>query len=221
MLLAILLPVIIGMIGMAVDMGNVYVTHTRLQAATDAAALAGSLELPSDPDLNKGLVVAAATNMLTENLPGAVIESVSPGAETRSVEVAAKAQAQLMLMGVLGLADPWVRASAAAGFNNLEVVFVLDNTGSMKGGPIAAVRAATEDLVELILPAGKTVASKIGLVGFRGRITSYNVCYTKLLRPSRTRNWLLMFSLRKTVPSVWGMVRPLRKVDASNWPLKA
>ena len=49
----------------------------------------------------------------------------------------------------------------------------------------AAVRAATEDLVELILPAGVDgldAGCRNADGSLNHRITSYNVCYTKLLR---------------------------------------
>jgi Flp pilus assembly protein TadG len=170
LLFALLLPVLVGMVGMGVDLGNLYLSHTRLQAAVDAAALAGSLELPADPKLDKGLVAASVASMLATNYPEAEVESLSPGTEVRSVEVTAKVEVPMMLMGVLGVSDKTVRASAAAGFNHLEVVLVLDNTGSMKGTPINMVKAAASNLVDLILPAGGAPDSKMGLVAFRGKV---------------------------------------------------
>ena len=62
MMIAMLLPVLLAVAGLAIDMGNMYVTHTRLQAAVDAGALAGSLELPYDPDLDKGIVRGAVVS---------------------------------------------------------------------------------------------------------------------------------------------------------------
>lgn len=164
------LPVILAVAGLALDMGNMYMTHTRLQAAVDAGALAGSLQLPYDPDLDKGIVSQAVTDMVAKNMPEAVVESVAPGTDVRSVVVTAKAEAQLLIMKFLGIADQWVMASAAAGFNKLEVVFVVDNSGSMKGTPISMVKEASIELTELLMPDGTTPDTKVGVVPFRGKV---------------------------------------------------
>ena len=47
--------------GVAVDLGRVSVEQNRLQNAVDSAALAGSLQLPDDPDVSTGKVATAAT----------------------------------------------------------------------------------------------------------------------------------------------------------------
>jgi uncharacterized protein YegL len=168
--IALLLPVLLAVAGLAVDMGNMYVTHTRLQAAVDAGALAGSLELPYDPDLSKGIVQQAVADMIHTNMPDAVVESVTPGTEVRSVVVAAKAKVNLLVMRFLNLADQWVEARAAAGFNKLEVVFVIDNSGSMKGTPIDLVKEASIGLTDLLIPDGQQPDTKVGLVAFRGKV---------------------------------------------------
>ena len=165
-----LLPVVIGMVGVAIDIGNMYVVHTRLQSAVDASALAGSLELPYDPDLDKGVVQAAAVSMLHSNMSKAQMVSVTPGTEVRSVVVEAKAEVQLLLMHLLDHQNKYVTATAAAGFNKLEVVFVVDNSGSMKGTPINMVKEASIGLTNLLIPDGATPDTKVGLVPFRGKV---------------------------------------------------
>jgi len=162
--------VLLGVAGLAIDMGNMYMTHTRLQAAVDAGALAGSLELPYDPDLSKGIVTQAVTDMVATNMPSAEVETVTPGTEVRSVIVAGKAKVNLLIMRFLGIADQWVHASAAAGFNKLEVVFVVDNSGSMKGTPISMVKEASIGLTDLLIPDGAHPDTKVGLVAFRGKV---------------------------------------------------
>jgi hypothetical protein len=156
--------------GIAVDMGNMYMTHTKLQAAVDAGALAGSLELPYDPDLTKGVVNKAVTDMVADNMKAAEVTNISAGTEIRSVKVTARAEVKMLLMEVLGMADKYVEASAMAGFNKLEVVFVIDNSGSMKGTPIDLVKRASAELTDLLIPDGTTPDTKVGLVPFRGKI---------------------------------------------------
>lgn len=167
---ALLIPVLVAVAGLVLDLGNLYLTHTRLQAAVDAGALAGSLELPYDPDLSKGVVARAAEDMVQANFPGAMLDGISPGSEVRSVEVRASADVKLLLLGFLGLADRTVTAEAAAGFNNLEVVFAIDNSGSMRGTPIDLVKQASCELIDLLIPTNAHPATKVGLVPFRGKV---------------------------------------------------
>jgi len=169
-LMAVLLPVILGIMGLGLDSGMLYLSHSRLQAAVDAAALAGSLQLPYDPAMDKGLVRAAVDEYMHANFPQAMVQSVLPGAEERSVTVNAEATVGTIFMGALGIGSSTVRAQASAGYNNLEVVFVIDNSGSMKGSPINETNAAATRLVDLIMPEGMATSVKIGLVPFRGKV---------------------------------------------------
>jgi hypothetical protein len=174
-------------VGLAVDLGNLYMAKTKLQAAVDSAALAGSLELPYDPDVSNGRVVAAVNAMLEKNYPDAEVESITSGSDIRSVNVLAKANVSTLLMGVAGITDKWISAKASAGFNKLEVVFVVDNSGSMKGTPINMVRAAALNLVDLILPDGADPGSKVGLVPFKGTVRLQDDVQDGL--PAGCRNW--------------------------------
>ena len=169
-MIALLLPVLIGMAGLAIDLGNMYMTQTKLQAAVDAGALAGSLELPYDPDLSKGIVEQAVNDMVATNMESAEVTAVEAGTQLRSVEVTAEAPVGMLLMGILGLSDQVVKAHAAAGFNKLEVVFVIDNSGSMKGTPINLVKEASVALTDLLIPDGTDPDTKVGLVAFKGKV---------------------------------------------------
>lgn len=170
MLMAVLLPLVLGLAGLGIDSGMLYLAHNRLQGAVDAAALAGSLQLPYDPQLDKGLVKGAVNQYMAANYPAAVLKGVSPGTEERSVTVKAEATVATIFMGALGIGSSTVRAQATAGYNNLEVVFVIDNTGSMKGAAIQQANAAATQLAELIMPDGMETSVKVGLVPFRGKV---------------------------------------------------
>jgi Mg-chelatase subunit ChlD len=169
-LVAVVLPVLLGMIGLAVDLGNVYLSHSRIQAAVDAAALAGSLELPYDPEITNGRVATASAGMLAKNYPEAHVAALTAGTEVRSVCVTGEADVDMLFMGAVGLLSSTVQAKACAGFNDLEIVFVIDNSGSMKGTPITNTNAAASELVNLLIPDGASPAIKFGLVPFRGKV---------------------------------------------------
>jgi Flp pilus assembly protein TadG len=158
--------------GVAVDLGRVTVEQNRLQNAVDSAALAGSLQLPDDPDVSTGKVKTAATNNLLANDGSATGIVVESGGATRSVCVTAEAKVEMTLSKVIGVGDQTVTAEACAGYNDIELVLVLDTTGSMKGTPIANVKEAATNLVNLIMPSSSTAStrSKIGLVPFQGKV---------------------------------------------------
>ncbi|KHK02254.1 Von Willebrand factor type A domain protein, associated with Flp pilus assembly [Desulfovibrio sp. TomC] len=158
--------------GVAVDYGRLYVEHNRLQNAVDSAALAGSLQLPDDPDVNNGKAEAAAKTNLLANDADAGNILVESGGATRSVCVTAEANVEMTVSKVIGMTDKTVSAEACAGYNDIELVMVLDSTGSMKGTPITNVKEAATNLVNLIMPASSDTAtrSKIGLVPFQGKV---------------------------------------------------
>jgi Mg-chelatase subunit ChlD len=161
---------VIAVAGLGLDAGLLYLSHSRLQSAVDSAALAGSLELPYDPDISNGRVVNAVDEFLDRNYPEAQATQVTPGGEARSVEVTAQVDVPLNFLGLVGVEQKTVRAKALAGYNNLEIVMVIDNSGSMKGTPINETNQAAESLVDLVMPDGMAPAVKVGLVPFRGKI---------------------------------------------------
>ncbi len=71
--IAFMLPVILGVVGMSVDMGTWYANKRVAQAAADAGALAGALEVmrinqdPSEPDITEAEIHAAAAASAEQN----------------------------------------------------------------------------------------------------------------------------------------------------------
>ena len=61
-IIALLLPVLLGCVGMALDIGNLVFTKTRLRNAIDAAVCAGAMQLP-----NQSQAMATATSFLASN----------------------------------------------------------------------------------------------------------------------------------------------------------
>ncbi|WP_428566477.1 MAG: pilus assembly protein TadG-related protein [Solidesulfovibrio sp. DCME] len=172
MLLAAALVGVMAAAGVAVDYSRVYVARNKLQNAVDAAALAGSLKLADDPDVENGTVETAVKDNLALNDAAAKNIEVASGGATRSVCVDAEADVEMTLSKVIGTDTVTVSAEACAGYNDIELVMVLDATGSMKGTPITNVKSAATDLVNLIMPSDNAAntRSKIGLVPFQGKV---------------------------------------------------
>ena len=77
--LACMLPVMLGLTGLAVDVGNIYIHASRLQNAADAAALAGAQEYAKNKETisSHGSADLAAKKYADSNTSEAVLESAS------------------------------------------------------------------------------------------------------------------------------------------------
>src|SRR4051812_45457719 len=137
--------VMIGIAGFAVDVGYAYWSQRSLQSSVDAAALAGAQALPS-PDAAE----AAAKHFsgsdggvnAQDNLPGVTTEvttrclaSAPNCAPANAIHVTEKATVSTIFARALGVDSFDVQASATAcspcGWKPLDIVLVLDRTGSM------------------------------------------------------------------------------------------
>jgi Putative Flp pilus-assembly TadE/G-like len=110
-LIVLLLTALLGMVGLAVDVGVWYVTRQKAQAAADFAALAAASDLPRSPGSASPDAVAQAGR----NLTGAVVTTTTPydGSASR-VLVRVQTTAPSGFLQVLGFGPIQVSASAVA-----------------------------------------------------------------------------------------------------------
>ncbi len=159
MIAAALIPMI-GAIGGAVDLANVYMVRSQLRDAVDSAALTGGrLYYASDRDVQ-------VNNFLVSNLPALLVGntlkniSITPaaaGAGT-ALTVTAEVEVKTFLIRILGINTMLTKASATVErrSNALELVLALDNTLSMNrddGGPtkrIDALKTATKNFLGVV-----------------------------------------------------------------------
>jgi hypothetical protein len=144
-LVAVLMPVILGMVGVVLDLGHAYNVQRKLQATADAAALAGAANLP-----NVAGAVSTASSYGAkpgeQNALGggdAVTESITtkclatfPGCTTaNAVSVSETATVNTLFTRVLGVNSFTIHAKSTAcspcGAKPLDIMIVLDRTGSM------------------------------------------------------------------------------------------
>jgi Flp pilus assembly protein TadG len=144
-LIALFMVIMLGILGMVVDLGNAYRVHQQLQATADAAAAAGADQLPN----TTGAVSAAASysaaaggkNHITG--AGTITESATTDCSTSSqfcnpantVHVSETAQVPTVFLRLFGIntINETVKAQACSpcGGAPLDVMIVLDRTGSM------------------------------------------------------------------------------------------
>jgi hypothetical protein len=173
-IMAILLVVFIGLIGMAIDIGRMYVARTELSRAVDAAALAGVVELP-----NMTNAQTKATAYLHDNQSDVTASFPAPAADYQFI-VKGTRHVDMLFMGIFGFGELTSDGQATAGFGVVpaDIVMAIDATGSMgaspcnedqdnAGCPIYEARTAASDFADSLLGSGSTT-TLVGLNPYRG-----------------------------------------------------
>lgn len=168
-----LIPVIFG-VGMSVDYGRALAARQRLGAAIDAAALAAA----AWPDLTEAQIEAKALEYVSAHFPpgseGAPDQiNVSTSEETLSIS--ADGHVETTFMRIAGINQIAVGAFAEVSLKQkkIELVMVLDNTGSMSwSNKIGALKNASKKLVDILKSDEKPneESVKIGLVPFAAAV---------------------------------------------------
>ncbi len=161
--------VLFGAAGMAIDMSRAQVAQARLSNALDAAGLAaGSVA-------NSGDINATANKYFIANFPaghmGAVLNPlvITPNADNSVLTLDINGHVNTTFMRLFGIETMNIQAHSEITRANqgMELVMVLDNTGSMAGADLVALKDAANTLVN-ILYGDETEAENlwIGLVPF-------------------------------------------------------
>jgi Flp pilus assembly protein TadG len=173
--------------GMGVDMVRANHVQTVLQGAADAAALAGAVSGETGEAALQDIVVKyAESNGVSNALES--IASITPKLDkknrTFSVTIKGKMDTSLMRLANISNMDVGAYAEVAMGGNALELVLVLDTTGSMgASGRMAALKDAAEDMVKDLMKLEKQgVDIKIGIVPFGD--------YVKVGMANRNKSWM-------------------------------
>lgn len=167
-----LLP-LLAITGGLIDYGRVLRAKSQLSATIDAAVLAAQLQYSSDDTIDYEQVINdyVAKNM-TEAGKTAMVKDVTVGdiAISEDGELSARVRASvdthfLRLVGIDEMSLS-VEAAARVGGSAVEVALVLDNTGSMQGEKIKALKNAATDLVNAIMLKPDDEKIKFALLPF-------------------------------------------------------
>jgi len=177
----------IATVGLAVDVGTIYLIKARLSAAVDAAALAAgrSVNLANTVQQAQTQAVAAAQQFFNANFPPGYLNSIGTPTVTPTftqltdgngnptgvlnISVTASAQAPTYFMNILGISSITVSDKGTASRRGLVMVLVLDQSSSMNtaADPITGLTAcqamvqAAQNFITLFSPY-----DYIGLVKF-------------------------------------------------------
>ena len=153
MTFAVVLPMLLGSIGLAVDFASLSRAHSKMQNALDAAVLAASRI--NDKNLSRQQVFQDffAANIAGERaLVNVVAEiEIEAGINYISTKGTASGDIRLMFPFLFG-ASSQIAASSSAyeSRDNLEVVLALDNTGSMGEARMKELRKAATSLIDIL-----------------------------------------------------------------------
>jgi Mg-chelatase subunit ChlD len=162
--------VMFGIVGLAVDVGRLYVTRVELGRSVDSAALSGILEFNGTA---AGLTAAQtkAEWYFDQNEPGSNVTRVAwANPDANEMTVDATKTINMIFLSVLGIQTASVSAHAKAGFGTqyLDAVMVLDATPSMAGNPITQAKAAAISFKNILLGSNPLGNVKVGATAFRG-----------------------------------------------------
>ncbi len=168
-ILAISMIPIVAAVGASVDISRAYVVENRLKAALDASALA----IGGSTGLSAAQMQAMAQSYFNANYPASKIGVPGTLSVTQNgnvVSLSVSADMPTALMGVVGIDTLNVVASTEVTRmgKKLEVVLVLDNTGSMNSdGRMTVLKSAAKDLITTVSSAAVSPGDvKIAIVPF-------------------------------------------------------
>ncbi len=165
------IPMVLA-VGVSVDLGKGYLVRERLASTSDAAGLAIGSAIDTGQDLQILL-----DNFFAANFPSAKLGTVVSSTYDITndvVTITASASVPTSFMKLIGKNSMDVQAVSVItrDTSGLELVLVLDNTGSMNsGGKLASLKTASHDLINILF--GNETAPpllKLGLVPFAGTV---------------------------------------------------
>jgi len=170
--------------GLAVDLSRAYLVKTRLSHALDAAGLAvGSMRTTST---NTAYLTAQFTDFVNASYPATETGTVHDLTFVDNggiITVTGKATVDTAFMAIVGIDTITVSASAeiVVETNGLELVLVLDNTGSMSSNnKMTDMKAAALEMIDIVFGNETTPELlKVGLVPFDNTVNigTANIAY--------------------------------------------
>ncbi|MFV0298787.1 MAG: pilus assembly protein TadG-related protein, partial [Hyphomicrobiaceae bacterium] len=145
---------VIGAVGLSIDGARVYGAQQRLQSSVDAAALAAARTAALGGTTAE---VEATFNAYLEsqlvNEPDLKVTNINIVPESRTVTADVDGTVKATIMQVMGfdVMNLNVGATVQFGLNRIEVALALDNTGSMSGSKLDALKDSAKRLVDTLM----------------------------------------------------------------------
>jgi Flp pilus assembly protein TadG len=162
-LMAVILPLVVIMMAALVDLGRLYAVKSKAQNASDAALL-GAVATLSSSQLSEEV-----TRLFNANYPanymGSTVSTINSTQISSGVyEAVYTVTIPTTVTGIFSdnILTLQMLSQVTRGFdetinNRLELAMVLDNTGSMAGAKIAALKSASQDLSNILFGSAQTL----------------------------------------------------------------
>jgi Flp pilus assembly protein TadG len=197
-IIALAFTAIISSVGASIDYARAQMAQAKLSDTLDAAALAAGSIANAQPTQ----VISVAQNYFNVNFPqGYMDANIAPLQFVNNVQgsppiITASATIPTIFMGIVGIETMTVSAHTEIAKNSggLELVLVMDNTGSMAGQKLTELKSSATELVNILF--GSSAAKDdlwIGLVPF-AQAVNIGKSHTSWL-DGTTFNW---------GPTTWG-----------------
>lgn len=163
-------------IGLAVDLGRAYMLKSKLSYAIDAAGLAGGRAFETDLREDDIMMFFDANfppgYMQAEFAPGDPVITFDEDENTVTIQASATIPTRFMSVAGVHTMTVSARTVIKRELRGMELVLVMDNTGSMRGGgKMDAMKDAAADLVEILYGNREEVPSFwVGLVPYAATV---------------------------------------------------
>jgi len=167
---AMMLPVMMAAIGVSLDYAQAYLVQQRLAQALDAAALAGAAS-----STNEAEITAKVLDFFAANYPPEVLGiEFTPHVQIdgNKIKISGSARYDTMFVSAVGIEYIDVDAHTVVDreIRGLEVVMVLDNTGSM-AEEMNSLKEAADNFIDIIFNAALEEDDvKIGMVPYSSTV---------------------------------------------------
>ena len=177
---ALVLLVLLGFTAMAYEVGHWYLVRSELSKAVDSAALsaAANISNPHAPDFDERGPAQLAEDFAHENFRAGFLGTPSSGSgavrftATREafnrVRVEGTVSMRPTLSRLFGMTTVSTQGAGVAQRNEVEIMLVLDRSGSMGGQWMADLKTATRSFVEFFEDTQDT--DEMGLISFASTV---------------------------------------------------
>jgi Flp pilus assembly protein TadG len=188
-----------AVVGLAIDSGRGYMLRSKLSYAIDAAGLAGGRAF--DTDLREeDIAMFFEANfpdgyMGSELLPDHPIVTIDDEANTITIQASATIPTHFMRVAGVHEMTVSARTVIQRELRGMELVLVMDNTGSMRtNGGMDAMKPAATELIEILYGDRETVPQFwVGVVPY---VASVNI-------GTQHEDWLTGYDADDYLPTEW------------------
>lgn len=187
---ALFLTLLLGFTALGIEAGRWYLIRAELSKSVDAGALAGARNI-SNPHVDP---TTLAEEYTAENFPIGFLGTPGSGTgsasfnaemlENGKILVNGHASATAVLAQVLGFNQIPVSSAGVAQKRPVEIMLVLDRSGSMSGQPFADLKVAAKSFLDFF--ADTQNEDKLGLISFAASVKVERALGTNFVTPLKT-----------------------------------